>query len=56
LINSGPDKCTIWGRFIVNQPVDLSVFDASQCPGGNPNNCVIDYDPAATNKIVQLLD
>ncbi len=47
-------QCTIFGRFIVNQPVDLSVFDASQCPGHDLSNCVLDYDPEATTKIVQL--
>ena len=56
LINSGPDKCTIWGRFIVNQPVDLGVFDASKCPNGNIANCVLNFDPQSTTKIVQLTD
>jgi Flp pilus assembly protein TadG len=47
-------QCTIFGRFIVNQPVDLSVYDASKCPGGNIQKCVLDFDPEATTKIVQL--
>ena len=56
LINSGPDKCIIYGRFIMNQPVDLDVFDPDRCPGGNIEDCIIDWDPAATTKIVQLID
>ncbi len=56
LINSGPNRCIIYGRFIVNQPVDLDVFDPSLCPGGNLEGCVLEFDPAATTKIVQLID
>lgn len=55
-IKSGQDKCIIYGRFIVNEPVDLDVFDPSLCPGGNIEDCIVEFDPAATTKIVQLID
>lgn len=49
-----PD-CIIRGRFIVDEPVDLDVFDPTKCPPGDAD-CVLDWDPAATTKIVQLID
>ena len=52
---TSPD-CVLKGRFIVNQPVDLSTFDPAKCVPGQPQNCVINFDPAATTKIVQLID
>lgn len=55
-VNSGPDKCIVYGRFIVNQPTDLDVFDVDRCEGGRRDDCVIDFDPASTTKIVQLID
>jgi len=55
-IKSGQDKCIVYGRFIMNQPVDLDVFDPDRCPGGNIEDCIIEFDPEATTKIVQLID
>jgi hypothetical protein len=55
-IKSGQDKCIIYGRFIVNEPVDLDVFDPSLCPGGKVEDCIVEFDPAATTKIIQLID
>jgi len=55
-IKSGQDKCIIYGRFIVNEPVDLDVFDPTLCPGGHVEDCIVEFDPAATTKIVQLID
>lgn len=49
-------ECVIKGRFIVDVPVDLAVFDVSKCPGGKLEDCLIDFDPKATTKIVQLID
>jgi len=55
-VKSGQDKCIIYGRFIVKQPVSLDAFDPSLCPGGNLEECVLEFDPASTTKIVQLID
>ena len=50
-----PD-CVIRGRFIMNVPVDAETFDPSKCPGGNIQNCIVNFDPGATTRIVQLID
>lgn len=53
--NSGGEKCTIWGEFMFNLPVKLSVFDTNICPPPG-TSCLIDYDPNALVRIIQLVE
>ncbi|MEZ4492239.1 MAG: hypothetical protein R3C29_02850 [Dehalococcoidia bacterium] len=52
-MNPSNTKGAIWGRWIHDAPTQLSVFDRGDCG----SDCdIIDYDPDAIIKIVQLIE